>query len=98
MSLARDERERLIDLRADKAAYTFVTYGLLVLALARAILRDEAAWDLLGLVMLGGVVNLGYTAWKKAVSRELLLLGVSIGVFSAIVAGVMAFATKLISL
>lgn len=96
MSLARDERERLIDLRAEKAAYTFVTYGLLVLAMARAVLRNEAAWDLLGLVILGGFVNLGYTAWKKALSRELLLLGVSIAVASAVVAAVIAFATRLL--
>ncbi len=96
MSLARDERERLIDLRADKAAYTVVTYGLLVLALVRALVRDEAAWDLLGLVILGGAVNVGYTAWKKALSRELLVLGLSIALFSAIVAGLMAYATKLL--
>jgi hypothetical protein len=95
MSLARDERERLIDLRAEKAAYTFVTYGLLVLAMARAVLRDEAAWDLLGLVILGGLVNFGYTAWKKALSRE-LLLGISVAVATAVVGAVIAVVTRLI--
>ena len=96
MSLARDEREREIDLRADRAAYMVVTYGLLVLVMLRAVLRDEAAWDLMALVLLGGAVNLGYTAWKRAVSHQLLLLSLSIAVVSAVVAGTIAFATRLL--
>jgi hypothetical protein len=94
MSLARDEREREIDLRADRAAYVVVTYGLLVLAFYRAVAKDEAAWDLMGLVVVGGAVNLGYTAWKRAVSRNLLLLSLSIGVVAAVVAGAIAFSTR----
>jgi hypothetical protein len=96
MSLARDEREREIDLRADRAAYMVVTYGLLVLVMARAVLRNEGAWDLMALVMIGGAVNLGYTAWKRAVSRQMVALTISIGVLAAVVAGVIAFATRLI--
>lgn len=96
MSLARDEREREIDLRADRAAYVVVTYGLAAAAVIRAVFHDEAAWDLLGLMVLSGVVELGYTAWKKAVSPQLLALSISVAVVSAVVAGVLALATRLL--
>ncbi len=96
MSLARDEREREIDLRADRAAYVVVTYGLLVLVMARAVLRDEGAWDLMALVLLGGAVNLGYTTWKRAVSRQMVALTICIGVVAAVVAGVVAVATRFV--
>jgi hypothetical protein len=95
MTRARDERERELDLRADRAAYTVVTFGLLILVMFRAVSRNEAAWDLLGLVLLGGVVNLGYVAWKRAVSPQLLVLSISIAILSAVVAGAIAIAVRL---
>ena len=48
----RDEREARIDLAADRLAYLVVSYGLLVAVAYRSLVRGDAAWDLLGLVVL----------------------------------------------
>lgn len=50
----------------------------------------------MGLVLVGSLTNLDCTTWKRAVSQELLLLAISIGIGSALVAGSIAFATRLL--
>lgn len=93
----RDERERQIDMQADRFGHMVVTYGLLVLALARAIFRNEAAWDLLGLVVLGGAASTLYRLRRRVVSRAWFGLMLAIVAASAVVAGVLAaFASHLV--
>jgi hypothetical protein len=70
-----------------------VSSGLLVLAVNRAVARGDASWDLLRPAILGGAVSVGYTAWKRAGSRQNLYLGRSVGVFSALAAALVVFAT-----
>ena len=70
-----------------------VSSGLLVLAVYMALARSDASWDRLGPAILGGAVNVGYTAWKRAGSRQILYLGLSVGVFSALATAPVVFAT-----
>jgi hypothetical protein len=70
-----------------------VSSGLLVLAVYMALARIDASWDLLGPAILGGAVNVGYTAWKRAASRQILYLGLSVGVLSTLAAALIVFAT-----
>jgi hypothetical protein len=65
----RDEREQSIDLAADRLAFLVVCYGALVLAAYRSFALGQEAWDLLGLVVLGGVVGLAYRLQKRVVTR-----------------------------
>ena len=65
----RDEREHTIDLAADRLAFLVVCYGALVLAAYRSFALGQEAWDLLGLVALGGAVGLVYRLQKRVLTR-----------------------------
>lgn len=68
--LVRDEREAGVDRAGDRLAYLVLSYGLLVVVAYRGFAEGQASWDLLGLVVLGGVVGAAYRMWKRALSRE----------------------------
>jgi hypothetical protein len=79
--VSRDEREAGIDLAADRVAYLVVSYGLLISAAVRSFVNGEEAWDLIGLVVLGGMVGLAYRLRQGVVSgRWTLLLAVTIAI------------------
>ena len=84
----RDEREIVVDNAADRLAYLALSFGLLVLVAYRSFVNGESSWDLLGLVVFGGLIGTGYRARQRVLSgRWALLMGVS-----AVVALVLAFA------
>jgi hypothetical protein len=87
----RDERESAIDSAADRLSFLVLAYGLLVLVAIRAF-NGEATWDLLGLVVLGGVVGLGYRVRQRVVSRRWTYVLVGTVAIAAIVAALLAAA------
>ena len=90
----RDEREARIDLAADRVAYLVVSYGLLVSAAFRSFVNGEAAWDLVGLVVLGGIAGLVYRLREGVVSgRWTLMLAVTIAI-AFVVAGLLVLAGR----
>jgi hypothetical protein len=77
----RDESETRIDLAADRIAYLAVSYGLLLSVTYRSFARGEAAWDLLALVVLGGIVGLAFRVSKGAVSgRGTIMIAATVGI------------------
>jgi hypothetical protein len=91
----RDEREAAVEQRGDRLAYLVVSYGLLLVVAYRSIVERQASWDLLGLVVLGGIVSMGYRMTRRALSRNALLLvgltiAVCIGVGALVALGVRA--------
>ncbi|MEZ0239710.1 MAG: hypothetical protein ACAH65_02830 [Chloroflexota bacterium] len=88
---ARDEREAGIDLAADRLAYLVLSYGLLVAVAYRAFAWQQSSWDLLALVVLGGVVGLGYRAWHRALSgRWATVVGLSIAAAAIVAVAILA--------
>jgi hypothetical protein len=83
---ARDERERSIDFAADRLAFLVVCYGALALAAYRSFVLGQETWDLLGLVVLGGVAGLAYRLRNRVVSRSWTLVLVATIVVAAVVA------------
>jgi hypothetical protein len=90
----RDERETGIDLAADRIAYLVVSYGLLLIVAYRSFVNSDAAWDLIGLVILGGVVSLVYRMRQGVVSGRWTLLLVATMGLAIMVAGVVAIAVR----
>jgi hypothetical protein len=89
LRITRDERETAIDLAADRLTFLVLAYGLLVLAAWRSF-NGEATWDLLGLVVVAGLVGLAYRLQKGVVSgRWAVVLGATV-VIAAVAAGVIA--------
>jgi hypothetical protein len=77
----RDEREAAVGQGGDRLAYLVVSYGLLLVVAYRSLVERQASWDLLGLVVLGGIVSMGYRMTRHALSRNaLLLVGITIAV------------------
>jgi hypothetical protein len=77
----RDEREAAVEQGGDRLAYLVVSYGLLLVVAYRSLVERQASWDLLGLVVLGGIVSMGYRMTRRALSRNALaLVGLTIAV------------------
>jgi hypothetical protein len=83
----RDERERAVDAEAERLVASILMFGILVLVMVRS-LRGEAAWDLMALVIAAGFAGLLYRVRQRVVDRRLGVLGLAVGVGSAVVAAV----------
>ena len=56
----RDERTIAVENASYRSAYLFLSYGILALVAYRSFVLHESGWDLLALVILGGVVTTAY--------------------------------------
>ena len=90
----RDERETGVDQAADRLAYLVLSFGLLAIVAYRSFADGAASWDLLGLVVLGGLVGTLYRLAQRAVSREWTIVAVGTAVVALVVAAIVAFATR----
>jgi hypothetical protein len=72
--LVRDEREVSVDRAADRLAYVVLSFGLLAVVAYRSFVDGMASWELLGLVLLGGIVSTGYRLWQGVLTRQALLV------------------------
>ena len=84
--LALDEREIVIDRAADRLAYIVLAFGLLLDVAYRSLARADASWDLLGLVVLSGLVSLAYRLRFGVRARPVLTVMVVAAVVGFIVA------------
>ncbi|HET9521266.1 MAG TPA: hypothetical protein VFO73_09500 [Candidatus Limnocylindrales bacterium] len=84
--LVRDERELAVDRAGDRLAYLVVSYGLLLIVAYRAFVDGQPSWELLALVVAGGVVGGAHRVAQRTATREaLLVVGLTI-VAAAVVA------------
>jgi hypothetical protein len=82
----RDEREEAVDRAADRLGYLVLAFGLLAIVAVRSFVGGEASWDLLGLVVVSGIVGAAYRWSRGVLTRDaLLLLGAAV-VAAALVA------------
>ena len=88
--IARDERETAIDHAADRLSYLVLAFGTLLAAAWRSF-SGEAAWDLLGLVVLAGAAGLVFRLGKGAITRAWIALAAASVVGAALVAAIIAF-------
>lgn len=69
----RDERTVAVENASYRWGYLVLTFGLLALAAYRGFARDDNAWDLLGLVVLGGAVTTAYQNRGRVLTRHWLV-------------------------
>jgi hypothetical protein len=83
----RDERTIAVENASYRWAYLVVSFGLLVIVMYRSFAWRESAWDLLGLVVAGGIVPLIYQSSSHVLStrsaKQLLLAAVVGGLVAA---------------
>jgi hypothetical protein len=83
--LARDEREASVDRAGDRLAYLVVSYGLLLVVAYRSFVDRQPSWELLALVIVGGLAGTAYRLWHRAFTREAaLVIGLTIVVALAV--------------
>jgi hypothetical protein len=82
----RDEREAAVDRAGDRLAYLVLSYGLLLIVAMRSFVDGAAPFELLALVIVGGVVGAAYRVWHRAFTRE-----------SAIVVGLTVLAALIVA-
>lgn len=82
----RDERTVAVENASYRWAYLVLTYALLVDVMYRGLFRNDAAWDLMALVIGGGIFCSVYQARQKILAHGWVMKAV----LGACVAGVIA--------
>jgi len=75
--VAQDERTTAVTNAGYRWSYLVLSFGLLAVIAVRSFLRDESPWDLLALVILGGVVNVAYQGRYQVLHRRWGVLAVA---------------------
>ena len=87
MSIERDERTVAVENASYKWACIFITFALLIDVVYRGAVRNEAAWDLMALAVVPGIVCTVYQARQKTLAGWIaVLLVCSAVVVAAIIA------------
>ena len=85
-AVERDERTVAVENASYRWAYLVLSYALLVDVIYRSLVRHEAAWDVMALVLVGGAVCTAYQARQKILGHGWVMKAV----LAACVAGVLA--------
>lgn len=96
--ISRDERTLAVEKDGIVWAYCFLTYALLFDVMYRGFVYNEAAWDLLGMVIVGGIICTLYQYRQKALnkywlSKPMIIVLIGTGVLSAILAVIITMVT-----
>jgi hypothetical protein len=90
-SIIRDERTIAVENSSYRWAYLLLSFGLLVVVACRSFLWRESSWDLMALVVLGGVVTTLYQWSHSVLSRRWVFMAITTGLLAAVVAAVIVF-------
>jgi hypothetical protein len=85
--IMRDERTVATENASYRWAYLVMSFGLLVSTAYRSFVRNESAWDLLALVILGGAVATFFQGSRRVLSRRWAVASAA-AVLLAVVLGV----------
>ena len=70
----RDERTTAVENAGYRLSYLVLTVGLLVEVAFRSFRQGQNSWDLLALVVLGGVVNASYQGRHQVLYKRWILI------------------------
>jgi hypothetical protein len=90
----RDERETSVDHAADRLAYLVLSFGLLAIAAYRSFVAREASWDLLALVVAGGLAGTAVRARRRVVTQRWLMVALATIAIAAVVAAIALLSTR----
>ena len=91
--VSRDERTVVVENVSYRIAYLVMSFGLLACVAYRSFVLQESSWDLLALVLLGGVTATVYQKTQRVLSRRWVLATVA----TIVIAGLIALAIALIA-
>ena len=85
-TIIRDERTITVENSSYRWGYLLVSFGLLVAVAYRSFIWRQSSWDLLALVVLGGLVTTLYQWTHGILSRHWVIVTIAAGVTAAAVA------------
>ncbi len=89
-AVERDERTVAVENASYRWAYLLLTYALLVDVMYRSLVRHEAAWDMMALVVVGGAVCTVYQARQKILAHGWVMKVVLVACIAGVLAAVLA--------
>lgn len=92
--IVKDERTISVENTSFKFAYNFITYALLLDVIYRGLRFDEAAWDLLGIVIISGLVATIYQLRQKILDKSQIKTAAIILGITFVVASLLVFIIK----
>jgi hypothetical protein len=84
----RDERTVSIENASYRWAYMVLSYGLLVAIAYRGFVNHESSWDLLTLVIVGGLVTTLYQGGRRVLSQRWAMMSAAAAVLAVILSAV----------
>ena len=91
-SVKRDERTMAVENASFRGGFTFLLFALLADVAYRGLFRNEAAWDLMALVVAGSGISTIYGARQKTLPAWIAVLFVCLaGVTAAMIAAMYKF-------
>ena len=91
LTIERDERTTSIENAGYRWAYLVHSFGLLAVVAFRSFSSGEQPWDLLSLVLLGGLVTAGYQAFHRVVYKRWVVVMALTMILAAVLAVSIAF-------
>ena len=88
-SVERDERTVAVENASYRWAYTLLSFALLIDVVYRAMFRHEVAWDLIALILVGGVFCTVYQVRQKILSRHWVREGLLIALLGAAIGAIL---------
>jgi len=85
----RDERTTAVENAGYRWSFLVLSFGLLAIVAYRSFSRGEKPWDLVALVVLGGVVNVAYQGFGRVIYRRWIVLAVVTTIAAALLAALM---------
>lgn len=92
-SVNRDERTSFVENGSYRIAYLVMSYGLLAIVAYRSFILQQSSWDLLALVIVGGLTATLYQGANKVLSHRWKI----VTIITFMVAGFLAGAFALFS-
>ncbi len=89
-SVERDERTLAVENASYRLAYALLSYALLIDVMYRGLVRHEAAWDILALVIGGGAFLTIHQARQKIFARGWFIKATLVACVAAIIAAIVA--------
>jgi hypothetical protein len=86
MVAQRDERTLTVENASYRWAYLVLSFGLLLDVAYRSFTRQESAWDLLALVLLGGAVATAYQGRHQVLTPRWAILAASMMLVAGLIA------------
>lgn len=84
-TVERDERTIAVENAGYRWSYLVLSYGLLLIAVYRSLVRDQAVLDLIALTVLGGVVNAAYQGYRRVLYPRWIMTTVITLLLAAVV-------------